>query len=61
MNMKYFHIIIMYNKVTLKSSIFRLTRGTSTAEDKPYHSAVQSKALGPNSQLRRGPNDDLLL
>jgi len=37
------------------------TRGTCTKEDKPYKSQVSGKAVGPNPNLRKGPNDDLLL
>lgn len=37
------------------------SRGTCTKEDKPYKSQVSSKAVGPNPNLRKGPNDDLLL
>ena len=41
--------------------IFSTTRGTCTKEDKPYKSQVSGKAVGPNPNLRKGPNDDLLL
>jgi len=39
----------------------RTSRGTCTKEDKPYKSQVSGKAVGPNPNLRKGPNDDLLL
>lgn len=40
---------------------YRVSRGTSTTEDKEYKSQFISKFTGPNRNLPKGPNDDLLL
>ncbi|XP_034255523.1 uncharacterized protein LOC117653754 isoform X3 [Thrips palmi] len=39
----------------------KVSRGTSTTEDKEYRSAHRLRAAGPNSSLHHGPNDELLL
>lgn len=39
----------------------RVSRGTSTTEDKEYKSPYLMKVCGPNRELYKGPNDDLLL
>ena len=41
----------------------RTTKGTSTIDGGPIKSVsiTEGRALGPNPDLRRGPNDDLLL
>ena len=40
---------------------YRISKATSTSNEKPYKSEVSGKAVGPNAALRKGPNDDLLL
>jgi hypothetical protein len=42
-------------------SCCRVSRGTSTTEDKEYKSPYLMKVCGPNRELYKGPNDDLLL
>ncbi|XP_046998565.1 BAG family molecular chaperone regulator 3 isoform X3 [Schistocerca americana] len=39
----------------------KVSRGTSTTEDKEYKSSYTTKVTGPNRSLPKGPNDDLLL
>ncbi|XP_049827185.1 histone-lysine N-methyltransferase 2D isoform X1 [Schistocerca gregaria] len=39
----------------------KVSRGTSTTEDKEYKSSYTTKVTGPNRNLPKGPNDDLLL
>lgn len=39
----------------------RVSRGTSTTEDKEYKSPYLMKVCGPNRDLYKGPNDELLL
>ncbi|PSN52977.1 hypothetical protein C0J52_01127 [Blattella germanica] len=43
------------------SSKERVSRGTSTTEDKEYKSPYLMKVCGPNRDLYKGPNDELLL
>nr|CAD7399666.1 unnamed protein product [Timema cristinae] len=44
-----------------KKDIPKVSRGTSTTEDKEYKSPYLMKPCGPNRQLQKGPNDELLL
>ncbi|XP_012281917.2 uncharacterized protein LOC105700556 isoform X4 [Orussus abietinus] len=44
-----------------KSETPRVSRGTSTTEDKEYKSPYLSKPTGPNPDLHKGANNDLLL
>ena len=60
--------VCLHNPIVLKIVnilfvIFRTTKGTSTIDGGPSKSVsiAQGRALGPNPDLRRGPNDDLLL
>lgn len=39
----------------------RVSRGTSTTEDKEYKSPYLTKPIGSNSDLAKGANNDLLL
>lgn len=39
----------------------KISRGTSTTEDKEYKSSYTTKVTGPDRNLPKGPNDDLLL
>lgn len=40
---------------------FRISRGTSTAEDDDYKSPYLLRPTGPNPDLAKGANNDLLL
>ncbi|PNF27650.1 hypothetical protein B7P43_G15406 [Cryptotermes secundus] len=44
-----------------KKDIPKVSRGTSTTEDKEYKSPYLMKVCGPNRDLYKGPNDELLL
>lgn len=44
-----------------KKDVPKVSRGTSTTEDKEYKSPYLMKVCGPNRELYKGPNDDLLL
>ncbi|XP_046467738.1 uncharacterized protein [Neodiprion pinetum] len=44
----------------LKNSC-RISRGTSTTEDKEYKSPYLTRPTGPNPDFRKGPNDNFLL
>ncbi|XP_025994715.1 uncharacterized protein LOC105203336 isoform X1 [Solenopsis invicta] len=44
-----------------KTEIPKVSRGTSTTEDKEYKSPYLTKPVGSNSDLAKGPNNDLLL
>lgn len=43
------------------NNIFRVSRGTSTTEDNEYKSPYLTKSVGPNPDLPKGANNDLLL
>jgi len=43
------------------SYIVRVSRGTSTTEDKEYKSPYLTKPAGSNSDLAKGANNNLLL
>ena len=45
----------------IQYKFYRISKATSTSQEKPYKSEVSGKAVGPNPALRKGPNDDLLL
>ncbi|XP_067013924.2 uncharacterized protein [Anabrus simplex] len=44
-----------------KKDVSRVSRGTSTTEDKEYKSPYVIKTGGPDPSLHKGPNDELLL
>ncbi|XP_043277688.1 uncharacterized protein [Venturia canescens] len=44
-----------------KNEAPKVSRGTSTTEDNKYKSPYLTKAVGANSDLPKGPNNDLLL
>ncbi|XP_059477897.1 uncharacterized protein LOC132198117 isoform X1 [Neocloeon triangulifer] len=44
-----------------KKEVTKVSRGTSTAEDKEYRSCYLQKANGPNINLLNGPNNNILL
>ncbi|KAJ8668823.1 hypothetical protein QAD02_000082 [Eretmocerus hayati] len=44
-----------------KKEVPKVSRGTSTAEDDDYKSPYLTRPMGPNPDLPRGPNNDLLL
>ncbi|XP_071444724.1 uncharacterized protein [Hetaerina americana] len=44
-----------------KKDVPKVSRGTSTTEDKEHKSPYLSKVTGPNPDLHKGPNDELLL
>ncbi|KAJ9583322.1 hypothetical protein L9F63_022339 [Diploptera punctata] len=44
-----------------KKDVPKISRGTSTTEDKEYKSPYLMKVCGPNRDLYKGPNDELLL
>ncbi|KAG7203499.1 hypothetical protein KM043_013557 [Ampulex compressa] len=44
-----------------KMEIPKVSRGTSTTEDKEYKSPYLTKPIGPNNDLPKGANNDLLL
>jgi hypothetical protein len=45
----------------MHSLTFRVSRGTSTAEDNDYKSRYLTRSMGPNTDLPKGANNDLLL
>jgi hypothetical protein len=44
-----------------KKEVPKVSRGTSTTEDKEYKSPYLQRVNGPNAELHTGPNDELLL
>ncbi|KAJ1525411.1 hypothetical protein ONE63_010225 [Megalurothrips usitatus] len=44
-----------------KKDVPKVSRGTSTTEDKEYRSVYRFTPSGPNSSLHLGPNDELLI
>lgn len=48
-------------KNVITNNIFRISRGTSTTEDNEYKSPYLTKPVGPNPDLPKGANNDLLL
>lgn len=53
----YLDNIYLYNRICY----VRVSRGTSTTEDKEYKSPYLTKPVGSNSDLAKGANNDLLL
>ncbi|KAK6627415.1 hypothetical protein RUM44_009892 [Polyplax serrata] len=48
-------------KIKSKREVSKVSRGTSTAEDKEFKSKYRTKAVGRDKDLCKGPNDQLLL
>lgn len=59
--MFYILFIIIINLVFCFIYYNRVSRGTSTTEDKEYKSPYLTKPVGSNSDLPKGANNDLLL
>lgn len=51
------------SKTNIKEDVSKTTKSTTTVDGGPTRSVslMEGRALGPNPDLRRGPNDDLLL